>query len=104
MPDPGRNDSGHRIYKDIHLQRLCFIRRCRELGFTLEEIRELLAIVDKEEVSCERVQGIAEAQLVSIQEKISDLRRMKQTLRELSNQCTGEDVPDCPIIEVLYQS
>ena len=104
MPDPGRNQGGHRIYKGTHLQRLCFIRRCREMGFTLQEIRELLAIVDKEEVSCERVQGIAEAQLVTIQEKIDDLTRMKQTLRELSNQCSGEDVPDCPIIEVLYQS
>jgi MerR family mercuric resistance operon transcriptional regulator len=103
MPEPGRNAAGHRSYLDIHLQRLCFIRRCREMGFTLEEIRELLSLVDKEQVTCDRVQQIANAQVSRIKGKIEDLQRMQRTLVALSSQCSGEDVPECPIIEALLQ-
>ena len=74
------------------------------MGFTLEEIRELLALVDREEVSCERVQSIAQQQIASIRAKIRDLQRMQRTLRELAKQCSGADVPDCPIIEALLET
>lgn len=104
MPEPGRNSGGHRIYEEVHLQRLCFIRRCREMGFSLEEIRELLSLVDREQVSCEHVQQIAEDHVVSIRQKIKDLQRMQGTLRDLAKQCSGEDVPDCPIIEALLET
>ncbi len=104
LPEPGRSAGGHRIYSDFHQRRLFFIRRCREMGFTLEEIRELLSLVDQQEVSCERVQHIAEQQLVSIRAKIRDLQRMQGTLRDLVKQCSGEDVPDCPIIESLLET
>lgn len=104
MPEPSRNSGGHRIYAEVHLQRLCFIRRCREMGFTLEEIRELLSLVDREQVSCEHVQQIAEDHIVSIRHKIKDLQRMQGTLRDLARQCSGEDVPDCPIIEALLET
>jgi len=104
MPEPGRSEGGHRLYEDIHLQRLCFIRRCREMGFTLEEVRELLSLVDREQVSCEHVQQIAEEHVSNIRQKIKDLQRMQGTLRDLSKQCSGEDVPDCPIIEALLET
>ncbi len=74
------------------------------VGFTLDEIRELLSLVDREEVSCERVQGIAEQHLASIRAKIRDLQRMQGTLRDLAKQCSGEDVPDYPIIEALSET
>jgi len=101
MPAPARSGGGHRVYADSHLQRLYFIRRCREIGFSLDEIRDLLSLVDGPQVSCERVKLIAEDHLRDIRAKIADLRKMERTLDALSTQCSGDDVPECPIIEAL---
>ena len=94
LQPPARSRGGHRIYNPEHAQRLRFIKRCRELGFTLEEIRGLLMLVDRQEVSCQRVQHIADEHALSIRQKINDLKKMAKTLKDLSNQCSGEDVPD----------
>ena len=104
LPEPGRSEGGHRLYDEFHMQRLYFIRRCREMGFTLEEIRELLSLVDREEVSCERVQQIAEEHVAGISAKIRDLQRMQRTLKKLASQCSGKDIPECPIIEALLET
>lgn len=101
LPPPGRSAGGHRLYTSDLIERLVFIRRSRELGFSMQEIRELLSVVDGHHVSCERVKNLADTHLKDIRSKISDLRRMETTLRELSNQCSGDDVPECPIIEAL---
>jgi MerR family mercuric resistance operon transcriptional regulator len=101
LPPPGRSEGGHRLYTSDLIERLVFIRRSRELGFSMQEIRELLSVVDGRQVSCERVKNLADTHLKDIRSKISDLRRMETTLRELSNQCSGDDVPECPIIEAL---
>jgi MerR family mercuric resistance operon transcriptional regulator len=101
LPPPGRSAGGHRLYTSDLIERLVFIRRSRELGFSMQEIRELLSVVDGHHVSCERVKNLADTHLNDIRSKISDLRRMETTLRELSNQCSGDDVPECPIIEAL---
>ncbi len=101
LPPPGRSAGGHRLYTTDLIERLVFIRRSRELGFSMQEIRELLSVVDGHQVSCERVKYLADTHLKDIRSKISDLRRMETTLRELSNQCSGDDVPECPIIEAL---
>ena len=77
MPKPPRTDGGHRLYSEKMLGRLLFIRRSRELGFSMEEIRDLLSLVDGEQVSCERVKSMAETHLRDIRAKIADLRRMK---------------------------
>ncbi len=103
LPQPGRTEGGHRLYTIAMVERLVFIRRCRELGFSMAEIRGLLSVVDGEQVSCERVKQIAEIHLHDIRTKIADLRKMERTLRDLSNQCSGKDVPECPIIDVLQQ-
>ncbi|MCZ6853571.1 MAG: helix-turn-helix domain-containing protein [Gammaproteobacteria bacterium] len=103
LPPPGRTEGGHRLYSIDMIERLVFIRRSRELGFSMDVIRRLLSIVDGEQVSCERVKHIAEVHLHDIRAKITDLRKMERTLYELSKQCSGEDVPECPIIEVLQQ-
>jgi MerR family mercuric resistance operon transcriptional regulator len=101
LPAPDRSAGGHRVYQEDDLQRLCFIRRCREMGFSLEEIRGLLSLVDGQQVSCERVKNIADEHLRDIQTKISDLKKMERTLRTLSASCSGDDIPECPIIESL---
>ena len=98
---PGRTQGGHRIYSDEMIDRLMFIRRCRGLGFSMEEIRQLLSLVDGEQVSCERVKAMALDNLQDIRSKIDDLKKMESTLQKLSSQCSGEDVPYCPIIEEL---
>jgi len=101
MPPPPRTDGGHRLFNSAMVGRLQFIRRSRELGFSMHEIRQLLSIIDGKQVSCERVKTIAEEHLHDITAKIADLRKMQRTLSELAGQCSGEDVPDCPIIDVL---
>ena len=101
LPAPGRTQGGHRLYTADLVERLVFIRRSRELGFSMEEIRQLLSLVDGDQVSCDRVQTIAEAHLDDIRSKIADLRKMENSLCELSSQCSGDDVPECPIIAVL---
>ncbi len=103
MPEPARTEGGHRLYTEEMRGRLLFIRRSRELGFSMAEIRDLLSLVDGEQISCERVKTIADEHLEDIRAKISDLRKMQRTLSALSNRCSGKDVPDCPIIDVLQQ-
>jgi len=101
LPKPQRTEGGNRLYTPEMVDRLGFIRRCRELGFTMQEIRELLSLVDREAVSCDRVKVITDSHLSVIQKRIADLRRMERTLRRLSAQCAGDETPDCPIIEAL---
>lgn len=102
MPPPRRSPGGHRLYSRELIERLNFVRRSRELGFSMAEIRELLAIVDRDQVSCEKVKTVAEAHIDDIARKIDDLQRMKQILERLSSQCSGQDVPECPIIESFW--
>lgn len=104
MPDPPRTSGGHRTYDESFLFRLRFIRRCRELGFTIGELRELLAMVEGGDYSCAEVLENTRAHLERIKSKIKDLKRMEKTLKAISARCSGEDMPDCPIIEVLWQS
>lgn len=101
LPPPERSVGGNRLYNARLIERLVFIRRSRELGFSMAEIRELLSIVDDHQVSCERVKQLADAHLSDIQAKIDDLRRMRRTLKQLSNECSGGNFPECPIIEAL---
>lgn len=101
LPEPGRSPGGHRQYGHADVDRLVFIRRSRELGFSMNEIRQLLSLVDDRQASCARVRAVAAAHLEDIHRKITDLRRMESTLRDLVSRCTGTSVPDCPIIEAL---
>ena len=101
LPAPSRSAGGHRIYSTQSVDRIVFIRRCRELGFSMLEVRELLSLVDQDHFSCEKVQVLTERHLSDIHAKIKDLRRMQRTLKELSEQCSGLDVPECPIIDAL---
>ena len=103
LPQPPRTSGGHRLYDHDHLKRLNFIRRSRELGFTLEEIRKMLEVVDGEPSTCEEVKIITVAHLNDVRQKIKDLRNMEKVLKEMAAQCDGSTVPECPIIDTLFQ-
>jgi len=104
MPDPPRTAGGHRSYDQSLLKRLSFIRRCRELGFTIEELRDLLELVDGGDYSCAEILQSTEAHLDRIRGKIRDLKKMEKTLKTISSKCSGTNVPACPIIEALWQA
>lgn len=102
MPDPTRSSGGHRIYGQEHVKRLSFVRRSRELGFSLQEIRELLELVDGGDYTCAEVRDRTLAHLEAIAEKIRDLRKMQRTLKTMASTCDGGLVPECPIVDALY--
>ncbi len=103
MPDPARSEGGHRIYSQDQVRRLMFIRRCRELGFTVEQIRELLRLVDGGDYTCAEVRVITIDHLDDVGRKIADLRKIQTTLRDMAAECDGGDVPECPIVDVLFK-
>ena len=101
IPAPPRTEGGHRVYGKEHLHRLGFIRRSRELGFTLDEVRALLRLADGHH-TCAEVQEVALEHLASVRQKIADLQRLERTLSEVASRCSGDDVPECPILEALF--
>lgn len=101
LPDPPRRANGYRAYDARHVQRLRFILRARELGFGIEDIRGLLALVDTERQTCAEVQHRTELHLADVRAKIADLKRIERVLADTAAQCSGADVPDCPILEAL---
>jgi len=102
MPNPKRSEGGHRLYNSNHLKRLIFIRRCRELGFSLEEIKNLLGLVDTGEYSCDEVKLQTEAHLKDVQQKVRDLKKMESMLKDLVAECRNGKLSSCPIVEALY--
>lgn len=102
MPKADRTQGGNRQYGHEQLKRLSFIKRARELGFSIAEIRELLGMVDKESVSCGEVHNIAVEHLKSIHEKIASLKNLEGALTNMAAQCARGDIPECPIIDTLF--
>ena len=103
LPKPPRSPGGHRLYQDDHLRRLTFIRRCRELGFTLDEVRGLLHLVDGGAYTCAEVKALTLDHAAELRRKVADLRRMKRVLEEMAAECEGGEVPECPIIDALFR-
>lgn len=101
MPDPPRSASGYRVYDETHVARLRFILRGRELGFSIKEIRGLLSLVDRGTQTCAEVQALTEQHLSEVRAKIRDLKRIEKVLAETAAQCSGEEVPECPVLEAL---
>lgn len=101
LPSPARSSGNYRLYGPEHLRRLSFIRRSRALGFTVEQIRDLLALSDDRERSCNEVDIIARAHLADVERKLADLNRLAAELREVIGQCGCGSVADCRIIEAL---
>jgi MerR family mercuric resistance operon transcriptional regulator len=101
LPAPPRTRGGHRLYDETHLKRLTFVRRSRELGFTLDDVRGLLQLVDGGHYTCAEVRDMTLKHLDEIRSKVADLRRLERVLEEMAAQCTGDDVPECPVIDAL---
>lgn len=104
LPPPPRSEGGHRLYGQDLLKRLNFVRRSRDLGFTLEEIRELLCLVDGSRYTCAQVEVLTLDHVREIRRKISDLRKLKNVLETMASRCSGSKVPECPIIDALFDT
>ena len=98
---PERSSGGHRLFSTKHLDRLHFIRRAREMGFSQDEVRALLSLSDGELASCGEVKMLAESHLTKIRLKLRDLKRLERLLASTIVQCTGGKVPKCPVIEAI---
>jgi MerR family mercuric resistance operon transcriptional regulator len=101
LPPPPRSAGRHRLYGDAHRQRLVFIRRARELGFSLEEVRALLGLGGGHGLACSEVRALTEHHIAAIRDRIRDLKRLERTLSALAGQCRGDTVPACPVLEAL---
>lgn len=104
LPKPGRAANNYRIYSGAHLRRLRFVRRARDLGFTLDEVRVLLSMMDSGDYTCAQVKAVGEKHLGDVQARLADLRRLENALTELVSSCSGERTPDCSMLETLFDS
>jgi MerR family mercuric resistance operon transcriptional regulator len=101
LPAPRRTAGGHRVYGPHEARILAFIRRGRELGFTLDEIRALLDLGGPGKASCGEVRAIAKRHLEDIRAKITDLTKLERLLGSTVARCSGRKVPDCPVLDIL---
>jgi len=99
---PERAQNGYRLYGDDHLKRLRFIKRSRELGFSLDKVRSLLSLADDKDMTCRSVRDIAEEHLNEVRRNIADLQAMEQMLQAAVKPCPGDDSRTCPILDVLF--
>lgn len=98
---PPRTAGGHRVYGSTETRTLAFIRRARELGFTLEEIRALLDLGGPGKASCAQVREIATHHHEQVRAKIGDLVKLERLLARTIARCSGKVVPECPVIDIL---
>lgn len=102
LPPPARSEGGYRLYKIDDQRRLRFILRGRELGFSIDELRSLLSLVDSKAYTCGEIQSMTVDHLGSVRQKITDLKRLERTLVKISNECSGGAVPECPVLDALW--
>ena len=101
IPAPARPSGNYRDYDRRHLDRLSFIRRSRDLGFTLDQVRTLLRLADCEQRPCSEVDEIARDQLDQVERKIADLEALRAELSGLVSQCRQGTIAQCRILEAL---
>lgn len=101
LPKPARSAGGYRLYRPADIDRLRFIRRSRDLGFSTEEIHRLLGLADQTSRSCRRVHDLAAEHLSEVRAKMADLRRMERVLATMVKACARETLPTCPLLESL---
>ncbi len=101
LPAAGRSDSGYRLYSAPDLHRLAFIKRSRDLGFSLAEVSQLLALWQDRQRASADVKALAAAHISELERKISELSGLRDTLSDLMDSCQGNDRPDCPILKDL---
>ncbi len=104
LPKPDRTAGGNRQYNEDQLKRLNFIRRSRDLGFRLDEIRGLFEMVDRKDFTCGEVHDLTVDHLASVRDKISNLKKLEKALSAMVSECSRGDVPDCPILDTLFEA
>ena len=104
LATPARSPGGYRLYRPADAERLGFIRGARDLGFSLDEVRQLLGLADGESRSCRRVHDIAVSHLSEVRAKIRDLQRMKRVLDTLVRSCANGTMPSCPLLKTLART
>jgi len=102
LPAPSRSFSGYRLFNDESVRRIRFIKRAKELGFSLKQITALLALQGEQDASCAEVSAMAAGHFEDIEQKIHDLERMREALIPLVNACPGKGpLKTCPIMDSL---
>jgi DNA-binding transcriptional MerR regulator len=101
MPAPDRSAGNQRLYRPEHLERLSFIRHARDLGFTLDAIRELLALAAHPDAPCDRADAIARRHLDDVRERLRRLQLLEAELARMVEACAADAVADCRVIELL---
>ena len=105
LPAPRRTAGNYRTYSEEHAQRLRFIRRCRDLGFSLDQVRDLFRLSTENAPSCAEVCRLAERHLKAIEGKLADLNRLASELRRISGSCSGsKPMAECRIMEALSRA
>lgn len=101
LPSPPRTAGNYRSYGEDHLARLSFIRRARNLGFPLEQVRALLDLAGHDDQPCEAVDAIAREHLAEVERKLADLAALRRELRLLIDQCGHGTIAECRIVDAL---
>ena len=101
LPEAERSSGNQRLYSRKAMERLAFIRHARDLGFTLEAIRDLLSLSDRPDQPCTAADAIAKAQLAEVESRLERLTALKTELERMVVQCAGGRIADCRVIEVL---
>lgn len=96
---PSRAGNGYRDYSSDDIHRLAFLRRARNLGFSIDDCRQLMALYQDRGRASQDVREIAAAHVQAIEEKVRELQSMRSTLQRLIHACHGDDRPDCPILD-----
>ena len=104
LPPAMRSDTGYRQYGEREVHVLRFIRRARDLGFSIKDISGLLSLWHDRQRPSRQVKALAQAHMQQLQRKIDELQSMRQTLEKLVQCCQGDERPDCPILQDLAGS
>ena len=99
-----RTDAGYRLYDESDVHTLRFIRRGRDLGFSMKEIQQLLGLWQNRRRASAEVRRIAQGHIVALNTKIQELEAMRRTLEQLVHDCHGDERPDCPILDDLAET
>lgn len=101
LPRVARTDAGYRLYGEREVHTLRFIRRARDLGFSIAEITELLKLWQNRRRASSEVKRIARAHIADLDRRLAEMQAMRQTLMQLVSCCHGDERPDCPILDGL---
>ena len=104
IPEAMRSEAGYRVYRDSDIHTLQFIRRSRDLGFSVKTIAQLLALWQDHGRASADIKAVALAHVDALCAKIAELEAMAKTLKHLAKHCQGDDRPECPILDDLART